>query len=73
MQLPNELTPTQHEAIIACLREFYRHGKAIRLAHERQQKTNHPQSVGEPGADDSLGASHQKILNGEVSDATKLL
>ncbi|MBI4672781.1 MAG: hypothetical protein HY741_14065 [Chloroflexi bacterium] len=37
MTLPAELTPTQNDALIACLRLFAAHGRALRLARAAQQ------------------------------------
>jgi hypothetical protein len=38
MQLPDNLTPEQSEAIIECLRMFARHGRQLRLQRERAEQ-----------------------------------
>jgi len=65
MRLPDQLSAAQSAAVVEVIKFLAAHGRAIRLAREGEQaekeKMNHPQLVGEPGADDSQNATAQTL------------
>jgi len=63
MQLPNELTETQHAAIVACLRVFAARGRQIRLECEARERAAQVQDVPNAGQTDQ-----RTVVPGESCD-----
>jgi hypothetical protein len=51
MRLPNALTDEQSRALVECLRILARHGRALRLQREREQKAKSAGNLGRDAAD----------------------
>jgi hypothetical protein len=56
MKLPDELTAEQHAALVACLKRFAEHGRAIRLAREQAEGEQKAKSADSVGPDDHTPA-----------------
>ena len=67
MQLPNDITPEAHAALVECLRVLAARGRRLREERERQQKTESPSNLA--GAGDSVGANGTLSIAGVSADA----